>query len=272
MKKKIKIIFYYLLELLLSVVLFGFIALVVVKITMYDSNYVKQKFEENNYYHNVSLSIQDEMSKYIVQSGFPDDILKDIYTEEEIKNSINEMIDAIYDKDKEVTIDSSVVKDKLSSNINDYLLSNNLKAEDQAAIDRFIKQMTDIYENEISISNIVKTVDKIIGKTQKLVAVGIIGLFVLGAILIVIIKFIFKQNALSIPFLVIGLLFLFITLYINEHISVEYINIWDSNMSSLIKNIFNDVMLKFKNAYIIFLILGIVDTIIYKLFSKRKNI
>ena len=271
MKNKLKLIFYYILELLLSVFVVAFCTLIITKTTIYDSKFIKQQFNKNNYYQKLSTTIQSEMSKYIIQSGFPEDIIENIYTEDMLKNTIENMIDSIYDPQIKITTDITQVKTNLENNIDQYLANNNLKIDDQDALDRFVKQMTDIYSRELTISNVFSYIDTIVNKTMKILGLGIVTLAVIIILLIVFIKAFFKQNTCSIPLLVNGIILLIIYYYIYNNLNITSIYLWDSNISALLQSILNDIINKIKIISIISLIIGTLDIFIATLFKKKKK-
>ena len=220
MKNRIKIIIYYLLEFILSILIFCLVSLILLKTTLYNPSYVKKQFINNNYYTNLSKSINEEMSNYIIQSGLTEDVIKNIYTEEILKETIENIIDSTY-KGKKVIIDTKKIENNLKANINNYLEKNNIEVKDQESLDKFIEQILNVYKDEVSLSNSIKYAEKIISKTKHLVTFGSILCIILIILTIIIIKKITKEKILTIPLFTTSILFFFSTIYINNHIIID---------------------------------------------------
>ena len=268
MKNRIKIILYYLLEFILSILIFCLVSLILLKTTLYNPSYVKKQFINNNYYTNLSKSINEEMSNYIIQSGLTEDVIKNIYTEEILKETIENIIESTY-KGKKVIIDTKKIENNLKANINDYLEKNNIEVKDQESLDKFIEQILNVYKDEVSLSNSIKYAEKIISKTKHLVTFGSILCIILIILTIIIIKKITKEKILTIPLFTTSLLFLFSILYINNSIIIDNIYIWDDNVSNLLHSIIYNIINKIKLYGIILFIIGCLDIIINKKIIKK---
>ena len=57
--------------------------------TILNKEYILNKMEECNYYEKTYLDINDILEQYIGPSGLDEEVLKDIYTEEQVKNDID---------------------------------------------------------------------------------------------------------------------------------------------------------------------------------------
>lgn len=268
MKNRIKIILYYLLEFILSILIFCLVSLILLKTTLYNPSYVKKQFINNNYYTNLSKSINEEMSNYIIQSGLTEDVIKNIYTEEILKETIENIIESTY-KGKKVIIDTKKIENNLKANINNYLEKNNIEVKDQESLDKFIEQILNVYKDEVSLSNSIKYAEKIISKTKHLVTFGSILCIILIILTIIIIKKITKEKILTIPLFTTSLLFLFSILYINNSIIIDNIYIWDDNVSNLLHSIIYNIINKIKLYGIILFIIGCLDIIINKKIIKK---
>ena len=97
---RIKLLLKYLLEFVLSILIFGFVMLLVFKTTIFNENYVLNKLEETNYYELLHNRIKENMSYYIVQSGLRKDVLDDIFTKDDVKISFNSMVKSLYNDSK----------------------------------------------------------------------------------------------------------------------------------------------------------------------------
>ena len=270
MKNRLKIILYFILEFLLSLVILSCISLLILKATVYNPEYIKKQFNDTSFYSKLYTSINNEMSNYIIQSGLDESVLENIYTEEMLKDSINNLIDSIYNNNQfELSIKK--VKENLETNINTYLEKNNIQVTDAASLDKFIEKIINVYKEEITLSNSIDFAKKIIIKTDKLINIGFMASIILSIILIICIKLYCKEITLAIPTITIGIIYLFCILFINQNIIIENIFIWDDNVSNLLQTIILNVMNKIKVYGTISLLFGIIDSfLIYIIKQKNK--
>lgn len=96
MSKKLKMLSFYFYLLLLTILLLGTILISTIRATVLRPNYIINNLEKINYYDKVYNSINEEMQNYLIQSGLTNDVLTDIYTKEDIKNSLNNSIYTFY--------------------------------------------------------------------------------------------------------------------------------------------------------------------------------
>lgn len=270
MKAKLKVILYFILEFILSMMILAIVSLVLLKGTLYNSSYIKTQFEKADYYTNLYTSIKDEMSNNVVQAGFDENTLENIYTKEMLISEINSMIDSAYTKEK-YQLNSEEVKDNLKNNINEYLEKNNIVITDQPALDKFINNILKIYENEITLSNAFGYVEKIITKTNMLINIGIVVFVVFTMFLIIFIKMVFKDSTLAVPFITAGLILMFVNLFISYNVVIGNIFIWDAKVSGLIQQVMYDILNKIRFYGIVLIIMGIISTIFVTLKNKRRK-
>lgn len=271
MKNKLKVILYFILEFILTIIIFSLASLVLLKTTIYNPDFIKKEFNKTNYYHNLYSSINEEMSNYIVQSGLEENILNGIYTEDMIKQNIENIIDMSFNNSNRIVkVEKEQVKENLEANINNYLSSNNIEITDKESLNRFINQILDVYEQEISLSNTIELIQKIVNKTKPLLNTGLITLTIIFIILTIIIKIYTKENTLGIPLFATSILLIFINLLITKNININSIFIWDSNVSTLIRSIINHILSNTLIIGIFIFIIGVIDTTIDKLLINKK--
>jgi len=271
MKPRIKVLLYYILEFLLTIVLLGTITIFLVKSTLLSSNFIKNEFVKADYYNELYTSIKEEMLNHVSQAGFDESIIDNIYTKEMLKNSVEKMIDSTY-SNKKYTIDLTEVKENLEKNINKYLEINNIKITDQKALDKFIQNILKIYEDEITLSNTISHVEKIVSKIKNLVNIVLLITVIFIIILILIIKFMFKDTALAIPTIAVGVILFFAYLLITGNVIIENLYIWDNSVSSLIQHLLNTLLNKIRIYGLLLLIIGCIDTLIMYILSNLKKI
>ena len=136
MKNK-KVLIYYLLEFILTILIFLTIIVLILKITILNKKYLISKLEQTNYYHELYEDINNDFENYIMQSGFDNSITNDLFTEEDLKKVVNNNVDNFY-KGKDFVVQTDNLKNKLESNINNYLDEIKITITDNESLDLFI--------------------------------------------------------------------------------------------------------------------------------------
>jgi len=262
-----KILFYYLLEFILTISIFISLVLIILKLTILNKNYFLNKLEENNYYHELFVDINDSFSNYIMQSGFDEEIVNDIFTEDTIKKVINNNVDNFY-KGIPVTIDTSDIRKNFEDNISNYLDNNNIVISDENELKLFVDEIVNIYSDRIIVHKSLNNYSNKFVKLCKLVNILIMISIVMDIILFTIIKLIFKKITLTIPIFTSILLLILIYYLLFSKININYIVFWNSYISNVIKNVFLDIGLIIKYTIVIGICLEIVKLFI---FCVRKS-
>ena len=269
MKNK-KILLYYFLEFILTILTFITIILLILKTTILNNTYLKNKLMEINYYDELYLDIKNDFDNYIMQSGFDISIVDNLFTKDDLKKIINNNVDNFY-RGKKIEVDTSNIKNKLENNIDNYLNSNNIRVNDKSNVDLFVKEITNIYRDRILINEKFANLSSKFYQINNLINVSIIGLLVIEMLLFIITKFIFKKITLTIPILSSTLLLILFYFLILKKINIEYIIFWNSYISNLIKNIFFDILTIVKYLVIIGIVVEIVKLIIIGVKKSSKN-
>lgn len=262
---KLKIIIYYLIEVILSLVLLLLILLFTLKTTIFNKNYLLKTMDKNNYYEYVDKSIKEDMSNTLIPSQLPEEVLNNIYSKKQLKNDINTLINNLY-KNNNKTIDTSNIYSNLEDNINKYLEENNIEVLDDNSIDIIIKQMTDIYTDKITQSNMLINISKYTSKIKNIITLGIIiNAILLIGLYILSIKT-YKDNNISLSLFISSFITIFISKYITMNININNIYIWDDNISNILHVIVNNIFNKLFIISILFIIIGII-----LIWIKREN-
>ena len=266
---RVKIIMGYILAFITTVIVTIFGVLVVLKITVADKNYIKNKLENEKYYEKVSKEILNKMEYYMTSSGLPQNILEDLFTEVEIKNDVNSLIDNMYlGKENEIEIDR--ISERLNNNIDKYVSDHKVKVTSESYLDSFVKHMVNIYEKEVNLYDMGNGYIKYIPKLEKVLNISLIICFIVSIILIVILKLL-KVNYVGSIIVSSGLIILFIKLLFFEKIDYQNILIISNNFSNMIKNIIKEMDFYANMLSFIFIILGIMIILIKSLQKAPKN-
>lgn len=244
--------------------------------TVLNKNYIIQKMEETNFYSETYKLVQSNFEKYIEQSGFEENILENICTEEKVKQDINLMISNIYEGANK-TIDITEISDNLNANIDKLNIRD---SKNQKAIEQFVKHIcqeyTDTlvhtkYENDIN-----KFYKEIVIKKDKIEKIVIIAL-VIDVIIILIVN----NKNIEKDFQSIGTAIFSSSAFeliacqiINLRVSIKGIKIFNDAFSDMIVAIIQNVISKvfsFGIATLMIAIILIIINAIIIFFSIRKD-
>ena len=244
--------------------------------TVLNKNYIIQKMKETNFYSETYKLVQSNFEKYIEQSGFEENILENICTEEKVKQDINLMISNIYEGANK-TIDITEISDNLNANIDKLNIRD---SKNQKAIEQFVEHIcqeyTDTlvhtkYENDIN-----KFYKEIVIKKDKIEKIVIIAL-VIDVIVILIVnnKNIEKDfQSIGIAIFSSSAFELIACQIINLRVSIKGIKIFNDAFSDMIVAIIQNVISKvfsFGIATLMIAIILIIINAIIIFFSIRKD-
>ena len=246
---KIKVICYYITELIMAICLLVLIGIVLLKTTIYNKDYILKLFDDNNYYEKLNENIKNEMSNNLIPTQLPDTVLDNIYTTDDIKKEINKMIDSLYTNES-TEVETTKISENLNNNIN---------------------KMTDIYKNKISQSNIYSQIKKIISKTNKYINTGLIILIIILPVLFIISLLLKKDYNISLCFLTTSILDIALTFYIKSNLNIDKISIWDESISNMIRTTINKIINTSNTIVICLIIISIILILIKKDKSNNKK-
>ena len=244
--------------------------------TVLNKNYIIQKMEETNFYSETYKLVQSNFEKYIEQSGFEENILENICTEEKVKEDINLMISNIYEGANK-TIDITEISDNLNANIDKLNIRD---SKNQKAIEQFVEHIcqeyTDTlvhtkYENDIN-----KFYKEIVIKKDKIEKIVIIAM-VIDVIVILIVN----NKNIEKDFQSIGTAIFSSSAFeliacqiINSRVSIKGIKIFNDAFSGMIVAIIQNVISKVVSFGIATLMIAIILIIINAIiifFSIHKD-
>ena len=244
--------------------------------TVLNKNYIIQKMEETNFYSETYKLVQSNFEKYIEQSGFEENILENICTEEKVKQDINLMISNIYEGANK-TIDITEISDNLNANIDKLNIRD---SKNQKAIEQFVEHIcqeyTDTlvhtkYENDIN-----KFYKEIVIKKDKIEKIVIIAM-VIDVIVILIVN----NKNIEKDFQSIGTAIFSSSAFeliacqiINSRVSIKGIKIFNDAFSGMIVAIIQNVISKVVSFGIATLMIAIILIIINAIiifFSIHKD-
>ena len=256
--------------------IFGFIAstlisilviLLIGKFTILNIKYVESVLVKNNYYKEVYKGAYEEIENYMVSSGLEDVVLDKIFSEKDIKRDVNNYLEALY-RGESYKVDTSFLNKKLSENIDNYLVSNNLDVEDRNELDLFISDVCNIYKKEVTFYGSFKLLNKYINFGID----NINGLIILVSelsIICILTILILGNNIISSSIMSSGLILLFIRVMIYEKVDIKNIMIISNYFSESLKYILNRIGYDLLASSILLIVIGLIISII-EFVGKRK--
>ncbi len=282
MKKVIETIIKIILVILLFITIFAFGILNILSNTILNQEYTLNKLEETNYYANIYSQIKSDFRNYIYQSGLDENVIEDIVTPEEVKNETRKIIVGIYNGLHE-DVDTTKIHDRLNDNINKSLEGKKIDSQTQEAINTFVNQIVDQYQETITKTEYENQIYKNFSKIQKIVNKGkkitILLAVTLGALIIITYyKKIFKNIAyLGTALFSDGIAYIFLDMYISKKVDIENLTILNDaitiTLREYLQSILKEIFLYGGILLIIGLALIILGNTIHglKYYSKKRK-
>lgn len=277
-------IFKTILNIILSFLLIILIAMSIVINILQDKilnkDYILSKMEENQVYLQVSREVDNGFENYIYQSGLPEDIIKDLYTEDTIKNDVNSFINALYDG-TEIQISDSIIRETLDKRINEYLVSENKTLNEQGKknVEKFEDLIVNEYKNNVNAyGSLYKTGHEFLDKLEQVIQkIKFIPIILIIAFIIFLIINNLKNLLLAINYACISLLSLGILIKIGVSIIFSKINIDNilfitKALSNLLINISKEILYICSDYANLFIVIGIVGILIYAIADNVKKV
>ena len=271
MKKAISYIFSFVLVLMLLFLCL----LAIVKSTILDEKYMLSKLEEANYYERMNGEIIEQFKNYTIQSGLSDEVLENLFTEDKLKQDINNVIDSIY-TGKELEISTSEIRENLQENILAEVEKEGKTVDfEDEAMEEYLKAIESAYESQVSyststINSIGSTFEKVISLAQTAQIIVIVVTIVIAVLIIILnIKQIFGLNYLAISSMASGLFILIAKFLLGQSTDLKNIMLINQATSHVIQLVIEDLLAKVTIAGVVLLIIGLIFSIIYNLQNKK---
>lgn len=254
--KPYTIFFNYLTKFISSILFFLATTITIILFTIFNQNFMAQQLNETNYYEKLYTNIKLEMSYYVTQSGLSDNILNNIFDKELLRRTTEKMLDNFYNN-KDNTINKTSIEENLMNNINEELKDYKLTEEDKTSINKFITQMSSIYETEISYSNILNKYHNTFNRIYHiLVALDIlcIALFIINYFIT---RYTLKERNIIISLLTTATLITIIHLYLSNTLDLGHLEFYNDIISNLINYTYQSIMSIFNIVSTIYLVISL---------------
>lgn len=245
--------------------------------TIFNKEYVLEQMENNNFYSETYKLVESGFENYIGQSGLDEEVIKNICTEDKIKNDINIILSNIYEGTNK-KIDTSEISNNLNSNIDK---ENVRTSSNSKAIDEFVEHICQSYKDTIISTNYENTINEKYSKiTQKItkvqniliiaIIISIIGVIALNVKDILKLLFWTESAVLSS-----AVMQLAITTVIKSKVNIDGIKIFNDAFSNIVVTIIKDILSKINiiagKFIIVYFILVVIYAIIILTQKKEEN-
>ncbi len=244
-----------------------------------NKDYILSKMNGNQFYLQIGREVESGFEKYIYQSGLPEETIKNLFTEEIIKNDVISIVNCVYDG-TEINLSSQIIRNNLDNKIEQYLQSEGKNANEQVRenINKFEDLIVNEYNNNINISEELYTeahllIEKCNVVVEKIgnMPIIIIGIFVVLIILLNIKNLALALNFLSISILAVGVLIKLGITTIYSNINIDNLLILTNSISNLVISIIKEIIYEFDKISTTCVVLGVLGIAIYAIFKSLKS-
>lgn len=270
-KKIIKIIF----SAILTISILLYILINLLSSTILKESYILSKLDQANFYQKVYEEVNSNFEKYIYQSGFDENVLNNVITEEKVKDDFKIIIDNIYNGTNQ-DINTETIKTNLTNNINSQLGANISKTQ-QNSIDSFVDTILNEYTQTILHTQYENKINKAYTQINKYINLANKALLIIMAVLIILLillnlKRLYRGvSYIGISMLSSGILLCIADIFIKMKVDIKNIVILNDTISKIIINVITELLSNILKDGIILLVSGIVLIIIANLRRAYKK-
>lgn len=270
-KKIIKIIF----SAILTISILLYILINLLSSTILKESYILSKLDQANFYQKVYEEVNSNFEKYIYQSGFDENVLNNVITEEKVKEDFKIIIDNIYNGTNQ-NINTETIKTNLTNNINNQLGANISKTQ-QNSIDSFVDTILNEYTQTILHTQYENKINKAYTQINKYINLANKALLIIMAVLIILLillnlKRLYRGvSYIGISMLSSGILLCIADIFIKMKVDIKNIVILNDTISKIIINVITELLSNILKDGIILLVSGIVLIIIANLRRAYKK-
>lgn len=267
---RVKIVLRGILGFICSILLFLIVIVSIIKLTVYNKNYVLKSIENDDYYSKVYEEINSDMKNSLLSSGLDESILKGLFTKNDLKKETKNLIGSIY-SGSNYKVDTDTFKERLNTNIDKFLKEKNIQVTDQKSLDTFVSNIVSVYEKEISLYGYLQNYVNKFVKIGNLLDVAMIVMIILLLICFIILRYPLHRRYSGVICMSACLMLLFFKSYIYEQIDMKNILIISDSFSSLLRRVLLDINDKMLLSAFILLIVGILLNLKNSFLRRRKK-
>lgn len=230
----------YILGFFVSIILVLMSGLLVLKMTVFNKNYLLKSLESSNYYDKVYDEIGKDMKNSLRSSGLDVSVVNDLYKKNDVKSDIRNLVGSIYSGSK-YYVSTDEISNRLNSNIDKYLKSKNIVLEDKSSLDSYVTSVTSVYSKETSLYGYVQNYTSKFLKISNIIDFVIALCVILIVIVIAINKYKFNIHFLGVSLLSSSMMILYLRYFIWNKIDYENILIISKAFSDVLRKILKDI-------------------------------
>lgn len=261
----------YILSLILAILLISIILIGCVRSNVLNKNNMKKAFQKTDYYYNLYGIIKENTENDIMSSGFEISVLDNVFTEDKIKQDVNNVIEGIYDN-KKTEISTEEMKKQLDENVQKQLENTNYQVteENEKNIEEFENSVIKIYTDNIIYSeDIINQISEKMHKINKTAIIITIISCILSIILAFVI-FMLNKSSLGISMFVTGTFFIFLNLYSGTAIVINNILMFNWAISNTFAFIANKTINSMYIIGMIFAFIGLAEIIGIGIWNAKR--
>ena len=261
----------YILSLILAILLISIILIGCVRSNVLNKNNMKKAFQKTDYYYNLYGIIKENTENDIMSSGFEISVLDNVFTEDKIKQDVNNVIEGIYDN-KKTEISTEEMKKQLDENVQKQLENTDYQVteENEKNIEEFENSVIKIYTDNIIYSeDIINQISEKMHKINKTAIIITIISCILSIILAFVI-FILNKSSLGISMFVTGTFFIFLNLYSVTAIVINNILMFNWAISNTFAFIANKTINSMYIIGMIFAFIGLAEIIGIGIWNAKR--
>ena len=261
----------YILSLILAILLISIILIGCVRSNVLNKNNMKKAFQKTDYYYNLYGIIKENTENDIMSSGFEISVLDNVFTEDKIKQDVNNVIEGIYDN-KKTEISTEEMKKQLDENVQKQLENTNYQVteENKKNIEEFENSVIKIYTDNIIYSeDIINQISEKMHKINKTAIIITIISCILSIILAFVI-FMLNKSSLGISMFVTGTFFIFLNLYSGTAIVINNILMFNWAISNTFAFIANKTINSMYIIGMIFAFIGLSEIIGIGIWNAKR--
>ena len=257
------------LSFILVLFLIIYLCLGILRNNILNKEYLLLKMEETEFYLQVSREVQNGFENYIYQSGLPEDTIKNLFTEEMIKQDVNSIIDCLYEG-TEINLSDDLLRENLNTRIQEYISSQEklINNEGKKSIEKFEDLFVEEYKNNVSVSDSLFKeghiiLEKINFINEKIYNIPLIAIIIIIIIIILlnIKNLLLAINFIAISFLSLGVLIKIAVNLVFSSINIDNLLLLSSSLSNLIINISKEILYKLDDNATLFIVCSCIAII-----------
>ena len=266
----------YIIAIILTILIVTYFVINLLSSTIMSEKYILSKLEETNYYKKVYEQVESNFEKYIKQSGLDEDVIKNLVSEEKVKNDTEQILVNLYDGITD-EISTEDIKNQLNTNITKSLDGRRLTTDEEEAVSRFVDIICNEYKTTILHTNQENNINQVFTKILKhsgmvlKISIICIGVSIIALIIINLKKIYRTINAIGISMTASGLILIVTNTYINIKVKIQEMAILNTAFSEVLRNVLNEIVENILHYGIILAVGGVVLIIVSNLIHNIRK-